>query len=103
MCSETAAAAGGAALLERAVSYTLGAIHLVTVDALAWATPCRAWDLRALLDHLDDSLVTLIGAVSVASPVRAELAHPRDGDPRVTVREHACELIGAPSAAAWWA
>lgn len=62
----SAASAAGVALLERAVSYTLGSLRLVRAETLVCPTPCRQWDLRTLLDHLADSLVTLIGAVQPA-------------------------------------
>jgi hypothetical protein len=89
MSSETAATAGGVALLERAVNYALGAVHLVTPAMLDWPTPCRAWDLRSLLVHLDDSMRTLISAVRDG----AMRWLPPD-DPVRAVRDHACELIG---------
>lgn len=95
-----AALVGGVALLERAVSYLLGNLQLVTPDALAHATPCPAWDLHALLDHLDDSLLALhevadIGSACVQPPP------PYDGgaDPVRTVRNRACRLVGAWAAA----
>jgi uncharacterized protein (TIGR03086 family) len=62
-----AALYGGMALLERAVSYTLGQLRLVTPGALARPTPCQRWDLRALLRHMDDSLATMQEAVDLRS------------------------------------
>jgi uncharacterized protein (TIGR03086 family) len=47
------------ALLERAVGYTLGSLHVVTPAALSRPTPCREWNLHALLRHMDDSLAAL--------------------------------------------
>lgn len=92
---------GGVALLERAVSYALGSLHLVTRDALSRVTPCRDWDLAALLWHLDDALVAMLEAVTGR---RVELgdtwgALPPAGDPVGAVRSHARELIGACSRA----
>ena len=55
----TAALTGGVELLERAMSYTLGSLQLVTPAAMSAPTPCREWDLRALLRHMNDSLQTL--------------------------------------------
>ena len=66
--SETGAVAalsGGSALLERAVSYALGPLGLVTPAALDRPTPCRDWDLRALLVHMDDSLAALQEALEL--------------------------------------
>jgi uncharacterized protein (TIGR03086 family) len=63
--STTAALTGGVALLERAVGYTLGSLRLVTPEDMSNATPCREWDLRALLLHMNDSLLALYDAVAV--------------------------------------
>ena len=56
---------GGAALLERAVGYTLGQLHAVTSADLSRPTPCPAWDLRDLLERMDDSLAALQEALDV--------------------------------------
>jgi uncharacterized protein (TIGR03086 family) len=50
---------GGVALLERAVGYTLGQLQAVTPAALPRATPCPEWSLRALLEHMEDSLAAM--------------------------------------------
>lgn len=59
-------------LLERAISYTRGTLVQVTDADLSRGTPCAAWDLAALLDHMTDSLDALTeasrGLVSVAAP-----------------------------------
>lgn len=47
------------ALLERAIGYTLGNLRQVTSDALRRPTPCSEWDLRALLEHMNDSMAAL--------------------------------------------
>ncbi|HEX6470024.1 MAG TPA: TIGR03086 family metal-binding protein [Streptosporangiaceae bacterium] len=49
----------GVGLLERALGYALAGLDAVTPDALPGPTPCRGWDLRALLAHLNDSLAAL--------------------------------------------
>ncbi len=51
-------------LLERSVGYALGGLALVTPADLSRRSPCAAWDLRALLRHLDDSLRVLAQAVT---------------------------------------
>src|SRR5262245_25066815 len=93
MTSETAATAGGVALLERAVSYALGCIHLVTPPAMTRQTPCRGWDLRMLLKHLDESVVALIDGVG-AAPLMS------DTDDGVSIlRSHMSQLVGVWAAA----
>jgi len=90
---------GGVALLERAIGYTLGSLVLVTPDDLHRSTPCRAWDLAALLDHMNDSLLTLgeaaIGRIDLEPEARG------DGDAVeavATLRSRACRLLGDWSA-----
>jgi uncharacterized protein (TIGR03086 family) len=87
---------GGVALLERATGYVLGCLPLVTPDRLANRTPCRGWDMRALLRHLDDSLLALHGAVSAGRVdlEPAEEAGPA-ANPVTTVRNRARQMIGA--------
>ncbi|WP_157249800.1 TIGR03086 family protein [Nonomuraea typhae] len=53
------------ALLERAVSYTLGSLVLAEPAAMGNRTPCAQWDLRALLAHMDDSLLALAEAADL--------------------------------------
>lgn len=55
----TASLTGGVALLERAIGYTRDSLRLVTDAALVRPTPCHSWDLRGLLDHMNDSLAAL--------------------------------------------
>ncbi len=88
---------GGIGLLERAVNYTLGSLHIVTPAALSRPTPCAGWDLRTLLAHLNDSFLALYEAKD-AGAVRLDAATDSDircPDPVATVRNHACQLLGA--------
>jgi uncharacterized protein (TIGR03086 family) len=114
--STAAALTGGVALLERAVSYMLGSLLLVTPAALANRTPCNKWDLRALLRHLNDSLRTLDEAIAAGrvtlDPADDPGCHQGDqgdqgdlgdlgdlGDTALelvpTLRSRACGMIGA--------
>jgi uncharacterized protein (TIGR03086 family) len=103
-----AALFGGMALLERAVTYTLGQLQLVTPAALARPTPCELWDLRALLVHMEDSLATMQEAVDLGTvdPDPAEAgSHDAvagdamggwDGERLVAgLRARGCRLLGS--------
>jgi uncharacterized protein (TIGR03086 family) len=84
---------GGVAVLERSIAYALGGLALVTPAALGWATPCRAWNLRHLLEHLHDSMAALqegaeTGRVSFVPA-------PASDDVLPLVRDRAARLLGA--------
>ncbi|WP_181861099.1 TIGR03086 family metal-binding protein [Streptomyces diacarni] len=92
-------------LLRRAVGYALGAAQCVTPALLGRPTPCAAWNLGALLSHVDDSLAALHegiteGAVALHphdhEPGPAAVAAPRPGpDPAAAFRRRAARLLGA--------
>ncbi|MCE7003401.1 TIGR03086 family metal-binding protein [Kibdelosporangium philippinense] len=86
---------GGAELLERAVGYTLGSLLLIKPELLGRPTPCRAWHLKALLRHMNDSLAALHEAVD-SGHVGLQAA---TGDPAADLvaelKDRACHLIGA--------
>ncbi|WP_214368243.1 TIGR03086 family metal-binding protein [Pseudonocardia sp. H11422] len=93
-------AAPSTALLERAIGYALGSLHLVTPDALSRPTPCDAWDLRALLVHMDDSLAALHEATGYGGVALAPVPHREQAADLVALlRERACGLLGAWTAA----
>jgi uncharacterized protein (TIGR03086 family) len=92
---ETAALIGGIGLLERAINYTLGSLHLVTPQALTRPTPCREWNLRTLLDHLGDSLLVLYEAIDIGRVGLDPPGAERDPDPVAAVRMRARRLLGA--------
>ena len=92
----TASLVGGVGLMERAVGYTLGALQLVTPAAMGRPSPCRAWDLYALLQHMNDSLTALHEAVDLG---HVDVAARDYGDPSAspvtTLRNRACDMLGA--------
>lgn len=88
---------GGVELLERAIGYTQGSLLLVSPEALDNPTPCAEWDLRELLIHMADSLVTLSDAAEIGrvdldpEQVTGEFAV----DVVAVLRQRACHLLGA--------
>jgi uncharacterized protein (TIGR03086 family) len=89
------AASGGFGLLERAISYALTALDTVTPDTLSRPTPCAGWDLRMLINHVNDSLDALregveTGCIGTSAPV-SETAP----DPVTSLRDRAWRLLGA--------
>jgi len=89
----------GVTLLERAIGFTLGSLVLVGPEDLSRRTPCDRWDLQALLDHMNDSLLALQEATTGRSvsltPVLTPV--PTREHPVAAVaglRERACRLLG---------
>lgn len=83
----------GLELLERAVSYTRTSLHTVSEGRLHNPTPCRDWDLRALLEHMSDSLAALDEAARLQN-VAVRYAPSQRPDLVSTLREQACALLG---------
>ncbi|MDQ1621479.1 MAG: hypothetical protein QOE19_4048 [Actinomycetota bacterium] len=98
----TAALTGGVALLERAMAYTLGGLALVTADAMTAPSPCREWDLRGLLLHMNASLQAVHEAITLGHLRLDEAGYPDpDGDfgdpttdPVASLRARGCAMIG---------
>jgi len=82
----------GFGLLERAISYALGTVPGVTADVLHAPTPCAGWDLRTLLQHVNESLDLLhecfAGPTATAPPAT---------DPLDLFRGRATRLVAALS------
>jgi len=86
-------------LLERAIAYAMVSMDGVAAPLLSAPTPCAGWDLRALVDHLNDSVGVLregieTGCVSPGVPAETD-------DPVATFRVRVHELLGAWVAAGW--
>jgi uncharacterized protein (TIGR03086 family) len=84
-------------LLERALGYALCSVRPVTRALLSRPTPCRGWDLWALLRHANDSLAALqegaeAGCVEWPSAVEA------CGDPVSAFRLRASRLLAVCAA-----
>lgn len=84
------------ALLERAIGYTRSALALVDDSLLDRQTPCADWDLRALLEHMDDALAAFTEAADLGKVDLGPLAGRRDADGLVeSLRLRACSALGA--------
>jgi uncharacterized protein (TIGR03086 family) len=93
---------GGVDLLERAVDYTLDCLADASGADLTAPTPCAGWDLRTLLDHLNDSLLALHEAAAIGRvfPDVGDYAAGPAVDPVALLRERATLLVGAWAAPA---
>lgn len=86
---------GGFGLAERALNYTLGVLPTVTSEAMTNPTPCHDWDVRALLEHMNDSLFALQEAADIGE-VSLDLTPSDDPFDLVgALRERGCALLGA--------
>ena len=99
------ALADPAALLDRAIGFTLGAAHAVTPDRLSGPTPCANWDLRELLGHVTDSLEALCeglgtGRVGLSAPTGGEFAAPASGAHGAAALDDAAFSVAALDAVA---
>jgi uncharacterized protein (TIGR03083 family) len=95
--SRAAALPGDVSLLERAISYTLGNLREVTSAALTRPTPCRDWDLHALLEHMNDSLAALQEVSDLGHVFLGPVPWHDDPAANLTavLRARACRLLGA--------
>ncbi len=84
------------ALLERAIDYTRVALSGVRADLLDGPTPCRGWDLRALLAHMDDGLAAFTEAADLGTvDLRPLASQPEERRLVESLRLRACSALGA--------
>jgi uncharacterized protein (TIGR03086 family) len=83
----------GIGLLERALSYALGAVRELSGDPLIGPTPCERWNLRQLVCHLNESLAALQEGIEggCVSPPEPEIGA---ADPVIAFRQAATRLLG---------
>ncbi len=88
-------------LLEIAIGYAVGSLSCVTPGSLSYPTPCAAWDLGALLEHVSDSLAALHEAIAtgwVCLDVLARAPVSSADDLVTTLRTRAGRLLAASAA-----
>jgi uncharacterized protein (TIGR03086 family) len=88
-------------LLEIAIGYAVGSLSCVTQGSLSYPTPCAAWDLGALLEHVSDSLAALHNAIAtgwVSLDVLARAPVSSADDLVTTLRTRAGRLLAASAA-----
>jgi uncharacterized protein (TIGR03086 family) len=88
-------------LLEIAIGYAVGSLSCVTPGSLSYPTPCAAWDLGALLEHVSDSLAALHEAIAtgwVSLDVLARAPVSSADDLVTTLRSRAVRLLAASAA-----
>ena len=81
-------------LLERALAYTRGRLAHVTPDLLHSPTPCAAWDLQGLLEHMDDALDAFLEAAGGVVALRSRPADPSATATVGRLQVKACTLVG---------
>ena len=84
-------------LLESAAGYALAATATVTPQLLSRPTPCPAWDLAMMLDHIADSADVLHEAISAGRTSIREV--PRGSDPVPRLRGMLIALLASIAAA----
>ncbi|NED94705.1 maleylpyruvate isomerase family mycothiol-dependent enzyme [Phytoactinopolyspora alkaliphila] len=94
MINQPAALAGGVELLDRSIAYTLGSLQAITPGAMQRRTPCKGWNLRALLSHMDDSLAALCEAADLGR-IELELAGAETpvSETISRLKQRACRLL----------
>ena len=84
----------GVELVERALSYTRGALASVTPGHLDLPTPCDRWRLGDLLAHMEDALDAFAEGASGRIGLRSAAPAPLE-DRLAALQRKACSLLGA--------
>jgi uncharacterized protein (TIGR03086 family) len=87
--------AGASALLRPAICYALKVSDAITPALMRRPTPCRGWDLRMLLCHVNESLAALCEAAGAGRVSVWPADETPDGDLAATFRERASGLAEA--------
>jgi len=82
----------GPGQLAAALRYAIGTVEPVTADQLAAPTPCRDWELGALLMHACDSAAAVAEALA-GGVVRLEAAAAVGAEPRRGFLDRARRLL----------
>jgi uncharacterized protein (TIGR03086 family) len=93
-----------ATLLERSAGYAMGVVAAVAPEFLSRPTPCAGWDLRMLLEHVNESLAALHegltgGRVALLPPGDWSADPVCSADPVLVFRDRARLLLRATAAA----
>jgi uncharacterized protein (TIGR03086 family) len=83
-----------ASLLAGAIDYALGSVDYVAPVLLSRPTPCRDWDLAALLRHANDSLAALQEGLATGY-VSLDRAEPAAAGLALIFRDRAAQLLAA--------
>jgi uncharacterized protein (TIGR03086 family) len=87
--------ASSGALLRPAIGYALAVADAITPGLLSRPTPCRGWDLRTLLRHVNESLAALHEAAGAGRISAWPAAEEPAADLAATFRDRARRLADA--------
>jgi uncharacterized protein (TIGR03086 family) len=95
--------ANSARLLAGAIRYALGSLTWVAPGFLSRPTPCAAWDLATLLQHVNDSIAALHEGIATGyvglAPAAQAAGDPAAGSLVATFRDRAVQLLVASATA----
>jgi uncharacterized protein (TIGR03086 family) len=88
-----------ATLLEQSAGYALGVVGAVAPDLLPHPTPCHGWDLRMLLEHVNESLIALHEGLAGGCVALLPADCPSACDPVLVFRNRTRLLLHASAGA----